>query len=124
KIVRGKAFGDPVVLWGDGSQKRETVDINDFTKALLLLSDQEKNEVINIGEGKEYSIREFAEAIADRIGLPREKIKYDTSRYVGARSKVMKVEKMKEKLPDFTPTSALQGILPVVDWLGQHLDQV
>lgn len=121
KIVRGQKFGEPVVLWGDGSQKREAVDIHDFSEALLCLADREKNELVNIGEGKEYSIREFAEAIANRIGFPLEKIEYDTSRYVGARSKVMNVDKMREKLPDFTPVGALQGILPVVDWLYANI---
>ncbi len=124
KIVRGQAFGEPVVLWGDGSQKREAVDVQDFAAALLRLADQEKNELINIGEGQEYSIREFAEAIARQIGFPPEKIEYDTGRYVGARSKVMNVEKMRSKLPGFTPAPALQGILPVVDWLKQNIHTV
>ena len=117
KIVRGKYFDEPVILWGDGSQKRELMAISDFAKALLKLSDQETNEVVNIGEGKEYSIRELAQVIAERVGFPFEKVQFDTSRYVGARSKVMSIDKMKEKLPGFTPEPALHGIRPVVDWL-------
>lgn len=122
KILRGRYYGERVVLWGDGEQKREAVDVGDFAEAVLQLSNREENDVINIGEGAEYSIKEFARMIAERIGYPFEKIEFDTSRYVGARSKVMSVDKMREKLPGFQLRAAPQGILQVVDWLSEHRD--
>src|SRR6476660_1004991 len=35
KIIRGKEYGEQVVLWGDGNQRRELVYIDDFIQILL-----------------------------------------------------------------------------------------
>ncbi|MGZ3798302.1 MAG: NAD-dependent epimerase/dehydratase family protein, partial [Pseudobdellovibrionaceae bacterium] len=59
KILRGKEYSEEVVLWGDGNQKRELVYIDDFVQNVIFLSTQRENEIINIGAGVEYSIREF-----------------------------------------------------------------
>src|SRR5437879_13643282 len=87
KIIRGKEFGEPVVLWGDGHQKREVVLVDDFVRVLWQLTERFDNEVFNIGAGQEHSIRTFAASICRIVGYPAEKIVYDSTRYVGATSK-------------------------------------
>merc|ERR1712070_293364 len=32
KIIRGKLYNEPVILWGDGTQSRELVFVEDFAK--------------------------------------------------------------------------------------------
>src|SRR6266478_10174465 len=87
KIIRGKEFGEPVVLWGDGHQKREVVLVDDFVRILWQLTERFDNEIFNIGAGQEHSIRAFAASICRIVGYPTEKIVYDSTRYVGATSK-------------------------------------
>lgn len=118
KILRGKAKGEPVILWGDGHQKRELVFVPDFVNAALYLSDHVDNDIVNIGAGEEYSIREFAEEICSLVGFEPSSIQYDTSRYVGARSKVLDVNKLKRLMPDLAFTPLEQGLKDTVSWFS------
>jgi GDP-L-fucose synthase len=119
KIVRGKKFGEKVVLWGTGEQKREIVHVNDAINAMIELSSHE-NDIVNLGEGNEHTIKEFAQIICDHIDYDSSLIEYDTSRYVGAKSKVLNVDKMKKLLPDFKPTPIKEGISEMVDWFMER----
>ncbi|MEW6540782.1 MAG: NAD-dependent epimerase/dehydratase family protein [Bacillota bacterium] len=116
KIVRGREYGEPVILWGDGYQKRELVYIDDFVKILRRLADKCENELINIGAGEEFMIREFARIICERVGYDHEDIRYDTSKYTGARSKCLKVEKMRGLIPDLQLTSLDVGLAKTIEW--------
>lgn len=110
KIVRGKLYGEKVVLWGDGTQRRELLHVEDFARAVLELSETRQNEEINIGEGKDHSIREFAEMICEHAEYPFSKIEFDTSRYVGAKAKLVSTAKLQEALPGFSPRSLKDGL--------------
>ncbi len=116
KIIRGKEFGEPVVLWGDGRQKRELVLIDDFVRILWDLTGKCDNEIFNIGAGAEHSIRTFAAKICAIIGYPSEKIAYDETRYVGATSKCLNVEKIKSALPDYRLTPLDDGLRKTIEW--------
>lgn len=120
KICRGKLHGEPVALWGDGEQKRELVHIADFVKALLLLNQKEKNNLFNIGAGKEHSIKEFAKLICEKVDFPFEKIQYDLSKYVGARSKVLDIGRFSKSLPHFRFIDLKLGLEETVDWFLEH----
>jgi len=73
KIINGKRNGEPVALWGDGHQKRELVYVEDFVDISLRLNRVCTNELVNIGAGEEYSIREFAGLICDKVGYDHKK---------------------------------------------------
>jgi GDP-L-fucose synthase len=119
KILRGVLYDEPVVLWGNGEQKRELIHVADFLSAALPLVEKEKNTWINIGSGEEHSIREFAAAICRIVGYPFEKIQYDLSRYVGAKSKVLNVQKLKRILPHFSIRPLQSGLEEVVQWFRE-----
>ena len=54
KIIQGKKYNKNFELWGDGTQRRELVHVNDFINQMLLLDKKCSNEVINIGAGQEW----------------------------------------------------------------------
>lgn len=116
KIIRGKEYGEPVVLWGDGHQKRELVLVDDFVKILWSLTNAFDNEIFNIGAGEEYSIRTFAEIICKEVGYSASKIEYDTNRYVGAKSKCLNVEKIARALPDYSLQTLDIGLKETIQW--------
>ena len=116
KIIRGHEYGEPVVLWGDGRQRRELVLVDDFVRILWNLAERFDNDVFNIGAGEEHSIRTFAETICAEVGFDPEKIKYDTSRYVGAKSKCLNVEKIRAALPDYTLQPLKSGLKKTINW--------
>jgi GDP-L-fucose synthase len=116
KIIRGKEFGEPVVLWGDGHQKREIVLVDDFVRALIALAARLDDDLINVGAGEEFSIRTFADLICSIVGYPAERIQYDTSRYVGATSKCLSIAKVRRTLPEYQITPLAEGLRSTIDW--------
>lgn len=97
----GHDLGGPyyrgVRLWGDGSPMREFLYVDDLADAcILLMKTYNEEEPINIGSGKEISIKDLAEVIASVVGLERENIHWDTSKPNGTMRKVMDVSKIKE----------------------------
>jgi GDP-L-fucose synthase len=124
KILTAQAGGPPAILWGDGHQKRELVYIDDFVDALLRLATDTDNALVNIGAGTEHSIREFAHSICDLTGYDFDKIRFDTSRYVGAKSKVLSVAKLRELLPDYRPRPLRDGLAETIAWFRANWDAI
>jgi GDP-L-fucose synthase len=116
KIIRGKRYGEPVILWGDGHQKRELVYVDDFARVATYLAEKIDNDLINIGAGEEHSIREFARMICELVGYDFNAIQFDTSRYVGARSKCLEVGKLKQIVPDLALTPLRTGLEKTIEW--------
>jgi GDP-L-fucose synthase len=116
KILRGKEFGEPVVLWGDGHQTREIVHVGDFVRILWELTQHYENDIFNVGAGKEYSIRKFAESICEVVGYPAEQVIYDAARYVGARSKCLNIAKARAALPNYELLPLSSGLRETIEW--------
>lgn len=116
KILRGKMYGEPVVLWGDGHQKRELVLVDDFVSVAMQLAASRENDLINIGAGEEFSIRHFARLICAHVGYDFNAIQFDTARYTGARSKCLGTDKLKKVLPGLRLTPLETGLARTIEW--------
>ena len=82
-----------LVLWGDGSAKREVIYVDDLADAcIFFMKKKTKETIINIGTGKDYSIKRYAEIIS-KILIPEKKfkIKFDKSKPNGTPRKVLDV---------------------------------
>ena len=82
-----------LILWGDGTPKREVIYVDDIADACVhFMNKRFKGNMINIGTGKDYSIRDYAKMILKLI-IPnkRIKIRYDKSKPNGTPRKIMDV---------------------------------
>ena len=87
-----------LVLWGNGKAKREVIHVDDLAKACVyFMKKKTKDTVINIGSGKDYSIKYYANLILKLI-IPNKKIviKYDKSKPNGTPRKVLDVSLAKQ----------------------------
>jgi len=118
KILRGKNYGEAVTLWGDGYQRRELVYVDDFVNTLLFLTEIVNNDIINIGAGKDYSIRDFSRIICDEVGYDPTNIRYDNNRYVGAQTKKLSIEKLLSIYPSYSSNclDLQRGLHQVIKW--------
>ncbi|MBI2824260.1 MAG: NAD-dependent epimerase/dehydratase family protein [Planctomycetia bacterium] len=116
KIMRGKLLGEPVALWGDGHQCRELIYIDDFVRVAMELPAVAENDIVNIGAGQEFPIRHFARLICDELDYDFDSIEFDTTRYVGARSKCLVVRKLAKWLPHFERTPLSVGLPRTIAW--------
>lgn len=87
-----------LIVWGDGSPKREVIYVDDIADACLhFMNKRFKESIINIGTGNDLSIKEYARIILDVI-MPGKKIniKYDKSKPNGTPRKVLDVSLAKK----------------------------
>ena len=87
-----------LVLWGNGKAKREVIHVDDLAKACVyFMKRKTKHTMINIGSGKDYSIKYYANLILKLI-MPNKKIviKYDKSKPNGTPRKVLDVSLAKQ----------------------------
>jgi GDP-L-fucose synthase len=124
KILRGKYYNEPVILWGDGYQKRELVYIDDFVDLTFELAGKCENEVINIGAGYEYTIRHFSDLICKIVDYDSANIQFDTNKYVGATSKCLSIKKLNTLILDRSPTNLEQGLVKTIAWFLSNRDTV
>jgi GDP-L-fucose synthase len=120
KIIRGKRRNEKVVLWGDGEQRRELIFIEDFIKNLDSLSTVVDSDLVNVGSGNDYSIKQFAEMISVIVGYDHNDIEYDLTKYVGVRNKRLEIAKMKSLIGHkLQNTSVEVGLQKTIDWFEQ-----
>jgi GDP-L-fucose synthase len=78
-----------VVIWGSGKPLREFLYVDDLADAcIFLMNEYLSNETINVGSGREVSIRELAETIQKVIGFKGEII-LDSSKPDGTPRKLL-----------------------------------
>ena len=97
KFHEAKTHGGPVVLWGDGSPRREFLYADDLADALVFLAQnygpEDIGEFVNVGVGEDISIRELAELVADIVGYEGE-VRWDTTKPNGTPRKLLDVSRM------------------------------
>ena len=84
---------ESVVCWGDGSPLREFLYVDDLANlCVFLMNNYSGNETVNAGTGKELSIKELTQLVAETVGYEGE-ILWDSSRPNGTPRKLLDVSK-------------------------------
>ena len=87
-----------LIIWGDGSAKREIIYVDDLADACVYFMNKKiKETVINIGSGKEYRVKDYAKKYLE-ILLPNKKIiiKYDKTKPNGTPRKILDISLAKK----------------------------
>lgn len=83
-----------VVCWGTGNALREFMYVDDLARACVYLMDTYSgNETVNLGTGKELTIKELAYMVAGVVGYTG-KIKWDPTRPDGTPRKLLDISKL------------------------------
>ena len=89
--VRG---ADEVVVWGTGEPKREFMAADDLGDACVFVMKHYSGEgFLNIGTGEEFSIKEFAQVVAEIVGY-RGKLVFDINRPDGPPRKRLDITRL------------------------------
>jgi dTDP-glucose 4,6-dehydratase len=62
--------GEPITIYGDGSQTRSFCYVDDEVAGILALLDSDEHEPVNIGNPNEFTIAELADIVIDVTGSP------------------------------------------------------
>lgn len=112
-----------VVVWGSGAPRREFLYVDDLADALVFLMRRYSDEgPVNVGWGKDISIRELAAMIAGIVGYAG-RVTFDTTRPDGAPCKLLDVSRMSAL--GWQPKIPLeQGLRQTWDWYQEHRETI
>jgi nucleoside-diphosphate-sugar epimerase len=108
KFVEAVDAGEPTVtLWGTGTPSREFLYVDDAARGLLLAAERlDVSEPVNLGVGRETTIKDLAELIARLTGFEGELV-WDASKPDGQPKRYLDVSRARE-LMGFEATVELE----------------
>jgi GDP-L-fucose synthase len=111
-----------VVVWGTGKARREFLHVDDMADACVYLMEKfnapDIGESVNIGVGKDITIKELAELIKDMVEY-KGKIVYDLSKPDGTPQKLLDVTKL-QRLGWKEQISFKEGLKQTHEWYVSH----
>lgn len=122
KFHEAKMQNAPTVeLWGTGSPLREFLYVDDMADAcVFLLENYDGEQHVNIGTGKELTIKELAELVKKTVGFEGE-IVWNSSMPDGTPRKLTDVSKLHEL--GWTHKVELQeGVKLAYEWFKENVD--
>ncbi len=95
RIILAKKNNEPTVtIWGTGNPRREFLHVDDLADAcFFLLQNYNEQGLVNIGCGKDVSIKELAELIVSEVKY-KGQLEFDTTKLDGTPRKLMDISKI------------------------------
>jgi GDP-L-fucose synthase len=117
KVQDAMTRGEPTVtLWGDGSPTREFLYVEDAAEGILAAAERyDGSEPINLGNGREITIKDLADLIGRLMGF-QGTFSYDTSMPNGQPRRALDVTRARELLGFEAKTPFEEGLRKTIDW--------
>lgn len=123
RFHQAKVGGDErVVVWGSGNPLREFLHVDDLADAVVfLLQNYSGLEHVNVGSGKEVTIKELAELVKEVVGFKGELV-WDSSKPDGTPRKLMD-SSMLHSLGWQPKISLRDGLVDTYKWYLENVPQ-
>lgn len=110
---------ESISIWGTGTSRREFLHSSDLADAVLfLMENYDDSEIVNVGCGKDQTIKELAETIQEVVGYTGH-LKFDSTRPDGTPQKILDISKINSL--GWKPTiSLLEGLKQVYQWYTEQ----
>src|SRR5436305_3762846 len=117
KCVEARDRGDKeIVAWGTGRASREFLYVEDCAEGLLLaLEKYDSPEPMNLGNGREVTIKDLTEMVAKVAGF-KGKIVWDATKPDGQPRRCLDVSRAVEAIGFRAQTSLEEGLRKTVEW--------
>ena len=110
------AGADHIDAWGTGSASREFLYVDDAAEGIVLAAERyEDAEPVNLGVGREITIRELTETIARLTGFEGE-IRWDPSKPDGQPRRALDTSRARERFGFEAKTSFEDGLRITIAW--------
>lgn len=111
---------DPIEVWGDGSEVRDAIYVDDMVEALVLAAAKlDRYAAINIGLGQGYSVRDLLQMIVELDGYKNAKIKFDTTKPTMIPLRLVDTTKAERLLGFRASTDIREGLRHTLEWYRQ-----
>lgn len=105
-----------VVVWGTGKASREFLYVEDAAEGILLATEKyNKSDPVNLGSGREITIKELVDLIVKLTGYGG-KIVWDTSKPDGQPRRCLETTRAKKEFEFEAKTDFEEGLKRTIDW--------
>ncbi|MFA4849433.1 MAG: GDP-L-fucose synthase [Methanoregula sp.] len=121
KFVEAVREKKPFVdVWGTGSASREFLYVEDAARAIVLAAERyNKPEPVNLGSGKEISIRDLVTIIKEQTGFTGD-IHWDTTKPDGQPRRCLVTSRAEKEFGFVALVPFEEGLRRTVDWFIEH----
>lgn len=119
-ISRTLIHQDPLVIFGDGKQRRNWTHCSDTARGIILTAEKIERGVVNIGTEESHTPNDVYEMLWEILDWRPSKIEYLPNQLVGTANRIADASKAKQVLgwePRFT---LRQGIEKTVEWFVRN----
>jgi GDP-L-fucose synthase len=107
---------DYITVWGTGDASREFLYVDDAAEAIVLATEKyNKSDPVNIGAGKEVSIKDLVDLIAKLTGF-KGKINWDKTKPDGQPRRMLDTTKAEKEFDFIAKTDLNKGLINKIDW--------
>ena len=107
---------EEIVVWGDGSPTREFLYVEDAAEGILLATEKyDGSDPVNLGSGREISIKDLALLIARLTGFQGRMV-FDTSKPNGQPRRALDTTRAEQYFGFRAGTDFEQGLQKTIDW--------
>lgn len=111
-----EAGADHIEVWGTGSASREFLYVDDAAEAIVLAAERyDGADPVNLGVGREITIRELVTLIAKLTGFGGG-IHWDSSKPDGQPRRALDTSRARERFGFEAGTSFEEGLRATIDW--------
>jgi GDP-L-fucose synthase len=115
-----KSGSKTVEVWGTGAASREFLYVEDAARGIVMAAERyDKPDPVNLGSGKEISIKDLVEMIARLTGFDGE-IKWDTTKPDGQPRRCLDVSRAKREFGFKTEMGFEEGVGKAIEWYTNH----
>jgi GDP-L-fucose synthase len=110
---------DEVTVWGHGTASREFLYVDDAAEAIVAASESyEGGEPVNIGSGREITIRHLVDLLCDLIGY-QGRVRWDTTKPDGQPRRCLDVSRANQQFGFIAKTDFERGLKATVNWWAE-----
>jgi GDP-L-fucose synthase len=123
-VEAAEADAPEVPVWGSGEATREFLYAEDAAEAIVTAAERlEGSEPVNIGSGREISIRDLATKIAELSGY-RGRLAWDATKPDGQPRRCLDVTRAEERLGWRATTPFDEGLRRTIDWYRANRERL
>src|SRR5262249_2178798 len=111
---------DHLDVWGTGSASREFLFVRDAAEGIALAADKyDKPEPVNLGSGREITIRALAEMICGLCAF-KGQLRWDASKPDGQPRRCLDTSRAREEFAFAARTPFRDGLIETIAWYERH----
>ena len=121
-FIRQALSGEPLTVYGDGSQTRSVQYVDDLVEGVVRLMRSAENRPVNIGNPAEYPVREIAALISELVG-GGEGLSYEPLPQDDPKRRCPDIARAKEILGWEPRVGAREGLERTIEWFAGRRDR-